>query len=268
MNNTFEIQRFLFLIRRQWISNKKEYLLIVGSIVSILLFYYGIQIYSILDFFENSKPYVEYINFSSRIGLFCIVGILYITLTSSLYFRKFGKHGTAIPELMLPASQLEKFLTSFFYTIVIGFSVYFIIFYLIDFGFIAIFKNHLIEEFPELDSARLDEKMEYFFPYINNESIKYMIFIPFLLNAIFLLGSLYFTKNQYIKTLVSIAVYIFIAIIIIGFISKILFSGSIQLERNSLISNFEMPKLLCFGGWVLCFALWIITFIRLKEKEV
>ena len=87
MSNTFNLSRFLLLIRRQWISNQKEYLLIIGVVLSILLFYYGMQTYFIMELFDSYSPHADYIDLSNRLGLFCILGILYITLISSSYFK-------------------------------------------------------------------------------------------------------------------------------------------------------------------------------------
>jgi len=96
-----------------------------------------------------------------------------------------------------------------------------------------------------------------------------MLYLPFLLSSIFLLGSIAFKNFHFIKTGAVLITYgfvlIFTTIKTITWFTK----DTVSIEQD-LYFNEEMNvlKLFCAVGILLTAIIWGISFIRLKEKEV
>lgn len=271
MNNTFNINRFLLLVQRQWLSFRKEYFLIVGVVLAIVIFFYSKQVYDISKFASLPNAGDQHFNLvGTRTSLFCILGVLYVTLIASAYFRGLGKSGSAIPNLLLPASQFEKFLNALVYTVLLGFTTFLLLFYIVDYGFMSYLRGILTSQYSTWYNGEeiVTDRLAYLVPSLYNENIVYAFFVPFLLNAIFLLGSIYFAKSQYVKTIVSVSIYIAICYLIIYVVYRIFFADVIQLEDKNVKEFINPVKLLSAIGWFITVALWTITYFRLKEKEV
>ena len=86
MNNTFSIQRFGLLLKRQWLEFGKIYLISLVVVLGVLLTFYGFQYYSITHFehFENRSYSRNPLIF--RIPLFLVTGLIFITIMASTYF--------------------------------------------------------------------------------------------------------------------------------------------------------------------------------------
>jgi hypothetical protein len=272
MNNTFDINRFFKLVKRQWLSNSKEYLLIIGVLIAVLCYFYGNFIYDIYynpdyqlikdDIFRNFR--------NTRIPLFIILGILYVTYIASSSYNRYGKSSSVIPEILLPASQLEKFLTSWLYSFVLAFIVYIGLFLLIDLSVMSFIRSNFTSTNTYFigDQKIVEDNLLYFKDIITREDIglKYWYTIPIVFNAFFMLGAIYFSKLPFIKSIVAFAAYVVVFVLLFYTVDRMFFQGSISLDRGNtkLEDAILITSLL---GFTLSIFLWIITFIRLKEKE-
>src|SRR5690606_5540069 len=138
MNNTFDINRFFKLIRRHWLSNGKEYVLMVAALLAILLYFYGNFAYKVFYNPDNIDLEVIYREFrGKRVTVFIILGALYMTYIASSSFKMYGVPSSVIQEIMLPASQLEKFLSAWLFSFVLAFVFYLALFFLIDLSFMS-----------------------------------------------------------------------------------------------------------------------------------
>lgn len=130
MKNTFNINRFCLLIRRQWYESRKFFLLLWGVISISLL---GLSFFS-----EFHESYLLFIL------LFCIGGC---AITTTLFSRWFD-FGHSSFYLLLPASVTEKFLTAVFYGIILFIPLYclnyFFIRYIITYLIVMLFPNNLV----------------------------------------------------------------------------------------------------------------------------
>ncbi|MBD1430228.1 hypothetical protein [Sphingobacterium litopenaei] len=267
MNNTFDFNRFKLLVGRQWQSYKKEYFLIVGVLLAIILYFYGNEFYKVfkvgdMDIYNN--------DFRFRIPLFIIFGLLYISLTASSYFKNYGKSNAAIAEILVPASKFEKFLAGIFYTTGLGFVTYLLLFHIVDFGFMNYVRSFTTSTTTYVENGKeiVRDNLPYLHKIIYIDPVKYFVFLPFTINALFLLGSIYFKNKHFIKTIVSVAVYAGLCFFLIYSIYRLFFLGHMQLEENDYIDNKKlMLFLFAVLGWTITIILWAITYVRLKEKE-
>lgn len=277
MNNTFSIQRFGLLLKRQWLEFGKIYLVSLAVIFGIFLIFYGYYYKEILDRLDHPLSYSwRVLNF--REPLFIVTGFLFITIIASNYFAHLGQKSKAIIDLLIPASTFEKFLTGLFFVIFLGIGGYLVLFYVTDLVFVTRFRglfnglSELTTKVGEIREVKIAENLPYFFEKNNINEFKPLYFLPFLITSIFLLGSIYFNKFHYIKTAISVMIFSGITTYIIFKTGEWLMKGKVLINDGEM-GNEQFSKSMAEVYVSLLFILltlifWSITYVRLKEKEV
>ncbi len=272
MNNTFNINRFGLLLKRQWLDFGKIYLISLLVLLGIVVGFYIYSIPSPLR--DNNFDYDGNLDMRFRYGLFLILGFIFISVVASSYFALLGQKSRAILELMTPASVFEKFLAGVVYTSVISLFSYLLIFYLTDLAFVKYLNGHL-DAFKGLppNNAIVKPVETITHQVFNDEGYRkycsYFFAFPFLITSIFLLGSVYFNRFHYIKTALSVMVFI-------GLASYLVVKLSIWLMEGKVASHHHFRKedkdwillLILLVTSIITLIMWTITYIRLKEKEV
>jgi hypothetical protein len=130
MKDTFNINRFWLLVRRQWGENKKYYILLWG-VISLSLLVFSLA--------YNNEDYLVAIYF----WVFCIGGCAMVPRL----FSKWSDSCRSSFYLLLPASTTEKFLCGIFYALILFIPVYalnfLIIKYIVSYVVIMPFPNNL-----------------------------------------------------------------------------------------------------------------------------
>ena len=258
MNNTFNIQRLGLLLKRKWLEFGKIYLITLAVALGVIITFYSFSLYG---FITGDGPFHER-SLGFRAPLFLIFGFLFITVIASSYFAHLGQKSKATIDLMIPASTLEKFLTSVFFTSLLGTVSFLLIFWATDFAFVSKIKG--------ISDGYSNEAVYFFTSNKPKEFTSIFLITPFFLTSIFLLGSIYFNKYHYIKTAICWMIFSGIWTWIIVQTAAELFEGKIMINHNNDMSN---PKLWAEVGvfaliLLLTVIIWIITYVRLKEKEV
>ncbi|RZL50239.1 MAG: hypothetical protein EOP00_05235 [Pedobacter sp.] len=260
MNNTFNIQRFGLLLKRQWLEFGKIYLITLAVALGVLITFYGFSLKNVITEEYGFTPRV----LQFREPLFLIFGFLFITVIASSYFAHLGQKPKAIIDLMIPASTFEKFLTGVIFTAVLSTLSFVLIFYLTDLAFIAKVKAI---------SSNYNQEATYFFAKNSpKEFHSIYVIIPMFVTSIFLAGSIYFNKFHYIKTAISVMIFSGLWAFLIYKTGQLLFEGKVRVEQVSMNTN-DAPKgwieLGVFAVFLLLTAIfWTITYVRLKEKQV
>lgn len=269
MENTFNFNRFMMLIRRQWISLGKIYLMAWGVLAGLLLFFYAYSLRSV-ESAPNLITADHLLDF--RYPLFVILGLAYITIISGSYFNNLGQKPKAIFELLLPASRLEKFLTAVFYTAIVASASYFLIFYFVDVAFISYIRSIVtatVTIHTENGTDTVVDRLVHFYKTDLPTEIYYLLFLPYLLGAVFLLGSIYFHSFQYIKTAISLFIYVLIFVFCMYKANTWLIEGTISLDHQGFWGDrINIFRILCASGVLLTFLFWGVSYLRFKEKEV
>src|SRR5690606_41971350 len=83
-------------------------------------------------------------------------------------------------------------------TVLLGFTTFLLLFYIVDYGFMSYLRGILTSQYSTWSNGEeiVTDRLAYLVPSLYNENIVYAFFVPFLLNAIFLLGSIYFAKSR------------------------------------------------------------------------
>jgi hypothetical protein len=254
MNNTFDIQRFGLLLKRKWLEFGKIYLIALAVVFGVILAAYAIAFWPI---FTGLVPFYERQIFF-RGPLFIGLGFLFLTAVASSFFAHLGQKPKTIIDLLIPASTFEKFFAGLFFTGIISTLSYLLIFFITDVVFVA-----------NLHDVAKDKL--YFFSSIKHTLYTPVYIIPLFATSIFLLGSVYFDKFHYIKTALSIMVFIGIWMAVVFKSGELLTRGRHAVENNPIVHGGDKSPVECVLTIllvVLTIVFWAITYVRLKEKEV
>lgn len=268
MNNIFSIKRFLLLLRRQWIGFGKIYLMSIIIVLGVFTAFYGYN----LGRFANTYDSVNIESaFSFRPFLFVFLGLIYISVIANSYFLSLANKSKAAFELLVPASSLEKFFAGLFYTAVCPVAVYFLIFTAVDYAFVSYTKSTYASLYHYVVSqtgrSMTTEDLLYFSPNNFPRQLLYFLFVPFLLHAVFLLGSLSFKDNQFVKTALTLFTYIAIVVFVVMGVGKYFSSTRVLIDQTQT-EEIEMLRTVLIIGIVVTLTIWSIAYLRLKEKEV
>ena len=270
MNNTFDIQRFGLLLKRQWLEFGKIYLVSLIVLFGIFLCFYGVAYYKFITYNEIRPGNYGYGVLNFRVPLFAVSGLIFGTLIASSYFSHLGQKSRAIIDLLTPASIFEKFLGGVFFTTLIATISFLAIFYVTDLLFVMKLRG-VIEDVLKIKIVS-STNLEYFFVQNNPNKFVPLYIVPFFITSIFLLGSIYFNKFHYIKTAIVVMIFSGIWTAIVAKSGELLFEGRIPIDRDHskhIFSDRDSGELwLTVLGIALTLIFWSITYIRLKEKEV
>lgn len=284
MNQVFDFSRWGLLVRKHWSDNRNKYTLSLGAIAALLMMWYGFLL--LVDGRGAMHREGQIITF--YVGLF-LTGALF----ASLLFGDLANKPKAINFLSVPASQLEKVLCMALFCVLIFFVCYTVIFYAVDFIMVKVanavnlarWKEHNAEAlFVPETVANVFTKLS---PRENGNpfnTLTTVLLIFFAVQGAYALGSIYFPAYSFIKTT------IFLLLIILFFvflIAKVLYP---ILPKGAFGSSFSMFNLPGPGGewgkqfiqlpswtdavffgyfkYVLTPVFWVVTYFRLKEKEV
>jgi hypothetical protein len=271
MNESFSMNRFWLLVRRQWSENRKVYLL-QWIVISLFV--------TVLQFFDKiTEPYIFYLL------LFCLGGCAVATTL----FSRWTDKGRSSLYLLLPATASEKFLCALFYGILLFIPVfclnYFVFRYIVTWLVILPFKSNLIS-FPEMISLGIHEVIATPIPNI------LVFFLMFLfIQSIFMIIFIRLRRYQALVCLITILAILIIynygmGIFVRQFVTD--FAGSIRppgLFLTFFSSDFWFQPYKSFSGehfsftrliWILNDVVWFIVFCilylaagcKLREREI
>lgn len=280
MNQIFDLSRWWKLVTLHWVQNRKRYLLAIPAIAGLLLAWYIFLF--VIDRYSPIDPFSQYTSYYC--GLY-FAGCLY----ASMVFSELGNQPQGIGYLSLPASHFEKLLCALLFSVVLFFTVFTIVFYLIDIPMVQ-FSNRLIEQEHRVyqDTGIPIGPVTVYNVFTGEggpptDRIYHALLLAyFAIQSAFILGSVYFTRYSFIKTTVAV---LFIVFGYLLFEMKILnstlpagwnielFMGWRQDYGRGNVYYVNLPSWAAtIVGFVFRFCLpfifWLITYFRLKEKEV
>jgi hypothetical protein len=243
--NTFSVPRFIQLCKRTIELNLSSWLLGLAAVLGILLIIWFLPILAGGNTWHGYR--IETL-LPAALSLFVLGGLF---ITSSI-FNELHSPTTAFQHLTLPATALEKLLsawavTTVFYTLV-SIVTYFLLTLIIQLITALISTADLsIRLFNPLDFELAESVVSYFY-----------------YHSIFLLGAVYFAKNNFLKTLVSIVLVVSTLILITGLVFFVS-AGTItfQFSTDDLASGVIHTVSILFSLFMLT-----IAWIRLKNRQV
>ncbi len=268
MTKNFSFRRLLLLIKKHWFENAKLYLYgtlaLLGLLGIVFLFWLILA----------GRRYDEY----ALIPIFFIGLFLSGAIFASASFSMLGRKAKGLYWLSFPASHLEKLICLIFYNLIVFTAVYCLCFFLIERSAVS-YLHHLVKSDPTRYSLKeLDwnyVKEHFFF-------LRYFVYAFFAVQALYLLGSVYFRRYSFILTTIITAFVLFCYIFSMQHLTdtasfginihsdQVLYASQYEsgflyeYALNPVISN--VLVFLVKFIWVPFF--WLVTWFRLKEKEI
>ncbi len=252
----FSIKRLLWMMRKDLFDNLKFVLIGYGSMVGL---------FSFIFFFIANNSYGEKIDLTQfyLIGLF-LTGIF----ISGMAFTDFRSKERAMSYLTIPASLLEKFLSILFLT-TIGFIVSFTVIFFV-FNGIAIIAG----------LAFFD--LEVNFINLFTLEVWKTLSAYIVIQSLFLAGAATFRKVPLFFTILIMFIGGIIMSTYLGILSYSLFNefneasnsdfGIFSLKTKDFRYNAEDETALKYFKYFINYAtapiFWVVTYLKLKEKEV
>jgi hypothetical protein len=275
MNSYFDLNRWLLFVGKHWNENKKRYLMSLGAIGGLLVLWY-----SFLMIVNKRNPLnIEIQAVAYFVGLF-LTGCLF----ASIQFNELGDGPKGISYLLLPASMFEKLLSAILFSVVLYFICYTAVYYIVDFIMVKLSNSMITARYQQenISGFQSQEIVNVFVsPNASVNLFYYILIIYFSVQSIFLLGSIYFVKHSYIKTLVwGLIVFLVLVFWEHKIIESFMPHGSFfkpftiyRVFENGKDLMIRLPEwissiLLFLMMYTLPPILWIVTYFRLKEKEV
>jgi hypothetical protein len=191
MNQFFSLKRFQSLVLKQWADNKKRYTLAVLAFIGLLTVWFAFS----LLMPDDQVPMSHDVQQTTFFFLLFVTGTLY----ASLYFSELSSRTKAGNFLLIPASTFEKLLCGIFYSALIFPLVFIAAFYLADSLMVAVANGVYMsrEETSVINIFTVD-----FFRFNGHRNLNFFLFF-LSLQSLFLLGSVYFRKYNFVKTIIS-----------------------------------------------------------------
>lgn len=273
MNQFFSFQRFSLLVSKHWADNRKRYVLSVLAFIGLLIAWF---VFTILT--EESLPMSRDIQQATFFFSLVVAGTFY----ASQYFADLGSRAKGINFLLVPASSFEKLMCGLLYTVVLFFCVFTVAFYLVDVVMVAI-ANSLSGPGRVAAKAEVINIFKVVLLRFNTDATINFLLCFLSVQAAFLLGSVYFAKYGFIKTIITGFIGFFILFCIMYFFSEVLLPDgdypSGFLTTYQIFVEGGPDHLVQIPSWIgevfrflamygIAPFLWIVTYYRLKEKQV
>ncbi|NVN93821.1 MAG: hypothetical protein HXX18_00920 [Bacteroidetes bacterium] len=246
MNEVFNLKRFGLLFKEQTSKNLKLFLMGTVLVFAVLF------VFSLLSILSN---YTNWQAFNNRIELYKIIIFPTSCLVSGIWFTHLSKSTQGSGNLMLPVSAFERILIAFIINIIVINLMNLLIVLSIE---VIFFQKIYILRFAK-----------YFF-------IDYRFYnLLFLLQSLFLIGSLVFKKVSILKTGVTIFILLIIFQLINVLSINIVFRDIPNLNYNDVFfnqnSNLVTPKYYDFLMRCISYIgfplIWVASYFKLKEKQ-
>jgi len=276
MNNTFDFTRFSLLVKRQWVENKKLFLM-----ASFALFGLGVVCYSFNMSFITGKLSHAIQPSSFILGIF-----LSGTIFTNFLLKEFSDKNATTSFLQIPASHFEKLACVILYSFIIFPIAYVLIFNVLDFTMVGV-SNNIMSNYITLNiHEKLEKSIPFFEQFIieseksrtiksNIHTTEYdVLAIWFLPMSFLILGSIFYSRLSLIKTIFTGLIILLSVYLMYGFLFKTLIGDlSNQLAGTRIDELMTTRKSLVVTIWSslkygLTPMLLIIAYFKLKEKQI
>lgn len=274
MSQFFNFTRFTLLVLKHWADNKNRYALSVLAFIGLLATWFLFTIFAGMDNIPMGQE-IQHITFF--LALFA-VGTFY----ASQFFSDLGSRAKGINFLLVPASAFEKLLCGLLYSVLLFFVVFTAAFYLVDF-FMILLAGSVAEADTVGNKPAVINILDVIVLHFNSDTTINFLAFFFSVQGAFLLGSVYFEKYTFIKTVIAcFAVWCILFFTVFFFNQQLLPDGTYHkgfFTSYRVMTDDADDRLIQMPDWIgrvfqfliiyaLAPFLWIVTYYRLKEKQV
>ena len=248
--NTFSSPRFIHLCKRAFLLNQRQWLIGLLASTGILMVIWMIPTLFIL--IETGQSRYEQLLPTAFI-IFTLWGLL---LTGDI-FQELHSPSTAYQSLTLPATSAEKFISSWVITMPIFLLV----------AISAIFIIGILSSLTVMIFGGSFTGFHIYNPF-EESTLKFVLNYLFY-NSLFLLGAIYFKKNNFLKTIATF-IAIIISLLFLWAILGWLYVSLLGLDQFSFeyISSDPMEIVGSIYRWVITSTALLLTYVLLKRRQV
>ncbi|KAA6329441.1 hypothetical protein EZS27_021751 [termite gut metagenome] len=273
----FSGSRFMNLLWKEVKENWKTYVIFTATMFGIMIIIHFLFETSVIAT-HNSMNGIDQASLShydrtgSMILFICLLFVFGSSSASAIMDKMKTKTGrTAF--LLLPATSFEKFFTRWLIYTIAFLIIYYIIFVLADYAFVAIYSWY----HPDYDIVVTDLR------YIFKSSDTYygmgmpysmfaiLIAVYFYVQSFFVLGGTVCPKKSFLRTFVAGLVLLFIYLSTIPVYNKFLMPFGAKMDGQIIadfINNTCRQYLLGIVIFLMALLNWIIAYYRFKESEI
>ncbi|RYG05455.1 MAG: hypothetical protein EOO02_03780 [Chitinophagaceae bacterium] len=281
MNQVFDFRRFTLLVGKHWSENRKKYLFGIGGMIALLVFWFAFILLVDERRIPNELQAMTY-----YFGL-AITGCFF----GSILFSDIASGPKAMSYLSFPASHLEKLICGLLYGVVIFFGVFTLAFYLVDIPMVMFSDKSTVTTVVNGVETIYEDKVVNIFgnpfnvPEGNPGPTTIFLYSYVAVQSAFILGGVYFPKFSFLKTAI---VLLLLVLFLVFFLTKVLsgilpegnnFSDLSTMRVYEPDGNYTNYKTVALPYWmqqtlkyVVQFAFapifWVVTYFRIKEKQV
>ncbi|MDN5214316.1 hypothetical protein QQ020_19715 [Fulvivirgaceae bacterium BMA12] len=261
LDSYFDIKRFGYLLKKEVFSNLKLFIIALGAMSGILLIIFLVDIIDWEnDGYLNRSLWNNHMFFF--IPPYLIIGVLF----TSLAYKDLLQVNKAYAYLTLPVSNFERALSMLLMTTVI-YTIFFIVYYMVF--------STLLNGLGMIITAR-----EFGWFDVTAEPVVMAIKLYLVIQSIFLLGAAAFKKFPFLFTLLTIFLAAVALIILTVTLANFMFSEFFHTDNRIDVPDFiskdlqnfieyDLPVILENVFWyVLAPVCWVITYLKLKEREI
>jgi len=260
MNQFFDFKRFSLLVLKHWADNKKRYTLSLLAYVGLLTtwFLFGLIIEGIPD----GEGLPEDVQIPTFFFSLFAVGTFY----ASQYFSDLGSRHKGSHFLLVPASSFEKLVCSLFFTAILFPILLIACFYLVDVVMVTL-ANSFSGNSGNGGKSTVANIFGVELIRFNPKQAIYLLLFFFSVQSLFLLGSVYFKKYNFIKTVITG----FVICITLFLLTYVLFEHVLpEKEDDYYFLKIEkwFPTVLQVLAYSTAPLAWVATYSVLKAKQV
>lgn len=257
------INRLINLIKRDWIFHKKFAL----SFMLILFLFGGIVMWAASDVDSDG---IHLTDIPAEAGMIVFVSMLFVggPLLTLLTFSEFKRDTSRLQYLGLPASNLEKLLSKWLYTL-----PGFLFFLIVLFSIVYWFFGFVVGSYYDVNFVPIGQ--------IDFLHIEYLLLAFIVAHAFFFLMAVLYNSYTIPKTILTAGGCFAVTLILLGLIFRIVFfdhweglyTPSPKQMDVDLSDSFKdwaenfFTKLPYIGAAVIAPFLWVVSYFKMKEKE-
>jgi hypothetical protein len=201
-------------------------------------------------------------------------------------FSDLNEGARAIHFLMLPASAFEKLLTAIVFSFILYFISYTVIYYIVDYAMVKWLSTIAAEagHYAKPDYGFTARVINVFVAPadMGDNFYIYILLLCIGMQSVYLLGSVYFVKYNFIKTMIwLLVIFLFFMFFVHKIIHLFMPNGSFfepfrvyrvynadKGDQAILLPEWLNTISLFLFEYTLAPVMWVVTYFRLKEKEV
>lgn len=269
LDTFFSASRFTLVVRKVILENGKVYLL------RLLAMYGTIALIMCLNAFSYDYTQTNYLEnrvWQGEIQIFPFCLFLWGTLGASTLMENFKYKASRTTALMLPATQFEQFFARWLIHVPLFLLIFLFAFYLASCTrslLCVIFypDSYLVGPIPLLATLVRDESgLAFLFANSLNLVTAFSFFL--LVQSFFVLGSVVWPKNAFLKTFAALAIlFILYMIFAFGLFEQHFISRSYRTPFDDISSETVQWVFACALCLLAVFN-WVLAYFRFKEIEI